>query len=93
MTHEWLALDVDPETLDLFEAEVNGEEVDWGGHPLDELIRVLLTNNERWVLVFEPDYDQFEDVFRMDPDQCVVTLKTSLKRTGPRSGFVAIPPS
>ena len=91
LTEQWVALDVNSEALDLIEAEINGEAVDWLGYSLDELIRLLLIRNDRWVLIFEPDYDRIDNVYRMQPEECISKLKAILERSGVREGFIALP--
>jgi hypothetical protein len=68
--------------------DVNGDDVNWSGYPCDEIIQFLLTQSDRWVLIFEPHYDQIDDVYRLSPEECITTLKSNLKRDGPRKGFI-----
>jgi hypothetical protein len=92
VTEHWVALDVDRQTLDLLAAEINGQQVvDWFGSTFDELIRRLLTQYDHWVLVFEPGYDQIDNVYRMKPEECISKLRANLKWPGPMEGFVALP--
>lgn len=44
--------------LDLMERDVNGEEIDWYGYRPNELLNSLLSRSDRWVLIFEPYFDQ-----------------------------------
>lgn len=58
-----LAILVHESALDLLESEVNGKDVDWGGRRLDHMIEQLLSQQEKWALVFEPHYDQMDSVY------------------------------
>jgi len=93
VTDQWVALDVDRETLDLLAAEINGQQVvDWLGLTFDDLLRLLLAEYDRWVVVFEPHYDQIDNIYRMKPEECIAKLRANLKWPGPMEGFVALPP-
>src|SRR4051812_6217223 len=43
----WIFLDVNGNGLDLWELEVNEREVDWSGHRLDNLLKLLLEQYEK----------------------------------------------
>lgn len=87
----WLGLDVRGNGLDLLEREVNGEQVNWMGRRLDDLLKAILIQQDRWGLIFEPNYDQLDNIYRLSIDDCVNKLKSNLRWTGKREGFIAIP--
>jgi hypothetical protein len=86
----WLVLDVAEETLNLFEYDVNGKEVDWGGSPLDKVLETLLSPQEKWAVVFEPHYDQMNSVYRLTVSECVQKLKANYSRSVQKEGFIAL---
>lgn len=86
----WAVLQIKGDGLDLLEMEVNGEEVDWFGRRLDDLLESLLKQHERWVLIFEPNYDQIDRVYELDVEECISKLKANLRRDAGREGFIAI---
>lgn len=86
----WKVLDVGDETLDLIERDVNGEEVDWYGYKAQELLTSLLDHSDKWALIFEPYYDQIDDIFRISARESVDKLESFLNRNKERKGFIAI---
>ena len=88
----WKGLDVAPDTLDLIEQEVNGEEVDWYGPKANDLFISLLDHSKKWVLIFEPYYDQIDYIFQIGAKESIDKLQTFLNRKNERKGFIAIPP-
>jgi hypothetical protein len=93
ISQDWKVLDVARETLDLIERDVNGEQVDWYGYNASDLLTLLLAHSDKWVLIFEPYYDQIDHVFRISAEECLDKLKFFLNRKNERKGFIAIPPS
>ena len=86
----WLVLDVNESALTLFQSEVNGYEVDWGGSPLDEILKTLLSRHEKWAVVFEPYSDQMDSVYRLTVDQCIQKLKANYLRNVQKEGFIVL---
>lgn len=87
---KWLVLDVNGEALDLLELEVNGKEVDWGNRPLDELLRLMLSQQQRWVLIVEPNYDQIDSVYDLTVDEALQKLKSNYLRESQKEGFIVL---
>ena len=88
----WEVLETDNETLDLMEQHFNGEDVDWYGCRPDELLISLLAQSEKWVLIFEPNFDQIDHILRLSPTDAVNKLKSVLNWQNERLGFIAISP-
>lgn len=93
LNQDWVALSIRGQGLDLLEKEVRGLEVDWGGRSLEELLRVLLSQYDRWVLIFELHCDQIDSLYRLSIPDCVEKLKQSLKWEARAEGFLVIPPA
>jgi hypothetical protein len=92
VTDNWIALSIRGKGLDLLQDEVNGSPVDWKGRSLEQLLRLLLSQSKRWVLVFELHCDQIDNVYRMNLDQCIERLRQNLLWDVKAEGFVVIPP-
>jgi hypothetical protein len=86
----WLVLDVNEDALDRLELEVNGQEVDWGTHPLDAVLDLVLSQQEKWVLVFQPHYDQIDSVSRLTVSESLQKLKTNYLRERTKEGFIIL---
>jgi hypothetical protein len=87
---EWLVLDVNGSALDLFELEVNGQEVDWDSRPLDAVLDRLLSQHNRWVLIFEPHYDQIDSVYRLTVSESLQKLRSNYLRAREKEGFIIL---
>lgn len=88
--NEWTCLAVEGEGFDLLELEVNGSEIDWEGKTLDSLLKLLLTPQTQWVIVFEWHCDQIDKVYSLYMDECMVKIKDNLKYEKPREGFIIL---
>jgi hypothetical protein len=86
----WVFLEVKGDGLDLLEREVNGEEVDWHGRRLDDLLALTLKSHRRWVLIFELQEDQIDHIYELSAEQCVSKFKANLRRDIRREGFIAV---
>jgi hypothetical protein len=87
----WVVLEPSDDTLDLFEREANGYEVDWSGYRVDDLLILLMNQHERWVLIFEPQYDQIDQTCRLEATTALQKLKLNLKADIQKEGFIALP--
>lgn len=87
---KWVVLDVNGEALDLLELEANEQEVDWDNRPLDELLRLLLGQQKRWVLILEPHYDQIDSVYQLTVDESLQKLKSNYLRESQKEGFIVL---
>lgn len=87
---QWLVLDVNDGALDLLEHEVNGKEVDWDSRHLDTVLRQILSQQEQWVLIFEPHYDQIDSVYSLTVSDCLEKLRSNYRRDGHKEGFICI---
>lgn len=86
----WLVLDVNEKALDMLEREVNGKEVDWDGWDIEAVLRQILSLQERWVLVFEPHYDQMDSVYHLPVTECLEKLKLNYRRDQQKEGFICV---
>lgn len=91
ITEDWVALSIRGRGLDLLQEEVNGSDVDWRGRDLEQLLRSLLLQCRRWVLVFELHCDQIDHVYRLDLQECLRILRQNLRWEASPEGFVVIP--
>ena len=86
----WIFLDISGDGLDLWESEVNEHEVDWSGHRLDNLLKLILEQHEKWVVIFELHYDQIDNTYALNADECIQKLESNLRWNSKREGFIAI---
>lgn len=92
VTENWIALSIRGKSLDLLQDEANGSDVDWNGRNLEQLLRLLLSQSRRWVLVFELHCDQIDNVYRMSVDEAIERLRQNLQWDTGSEGFIVIPP-
>jgi hypothetical protein len=83
---QWLQ--VAGEGLDLLELDVNEREVEWNGRRLCDLLRVILSQNNAWVLSFIWHYDRIDNTYRMNVDEAIEKLQSNLKWGTAREGFI-----
>ncbi len=57
---------------------------------LEIFLRLLLDNIEKWVVVFLLHYDQIDNVYQFNVDDCVSTLRKNLDQDeiSRREGFI-----
>ena len=87
---DWLVFDVADEGIELWGSELNQREVKWSGHRLDDLLRLILNQSERWVVIFELHFDQIDSVYALSPDECVEKLESNLRWIQSPEGFICI---
>ncbi|XXF78295.1 hypothetical protein P2318_00635 [Myxococcaceae bacterium GXIMD 01537] len=75
--------------LDLLAREVNGEEVDWEGHSLEDFLLEQLGHHARWALVYSLQCDQVDLTREVDASGLVVLLKEQLNWNRKPLGFAA----
>jgi hypothetical protein len=85
----WIFLDVKGDGLDLWESEVNGREVDWFGYRLDDLLKLILEQQGKWLVIFELNYDQIDNTYTLNADECIQKLESNLRLNYQREGFIA----
>jgi hypothetical protein len=84
---KWVALELTDETLDSWEAEVNGEKI---SRQLDEFLGHVLTQCGKWGVVFEMHFDPISGSHVLSVDECIYKLKNTLMRSSKREGFIAV---
>jgi len=89
VSDQWLWLQISSSSLELLEKELNGEPVDWSGRHLEDLLKLILSENKKWVLIFEPNYDEIDSAYNLDVVGCINKLKSNLKWGAKREGFIA----
>lgn len=87
---DWLCFDLNGEAFELWRLELQGDEVDWGDGRLDDLLRILLTGQDRWVMIVEPYHDQIDHTYRMNATGCIEKLKSALGKGIYEEGFIVI---
>lgn len=92
ITENWIALSIRGKGLDLLQEETNGSDIDWCGKSLVRILRLLLSQCKKWVLVFELHCDQIDHVYTLDVDDCLLHLRENLRQEANAEGFVVIPP-
>jgi hypothetical protein len=80
------------EPLDRFEAEASGDDVDWAGASLAELLSTLLPEDQDWVACLLMEADQIHEVYHGDAPFFLERLGRSLMRGGDRLGFCVFHP-
>jgi hypothetical protein len=88
---DWVVFEVEPQSLDLFERGVNGEDVYLSGQGLDAVLKLLLHKCEDWIVIFEPHYDQIDEILELGPDECIKKLESVLRRTSPADRIRGLP--
>ena len=86
----WLCFDLNGEAFELWGSELQGDEVDWDNGRLDDLLRILLTGQDKWVMIVEPYYDQIDHTYRLNAAGCIEKLKSALGRGIYEEGFIVI---
>jgi hypothetical protein len=82
------------DALDLLSAESNGEEVDWHGDPLPDLLRALLPDDAGWAFVFEWHCDQIDYVTTdLGVEALLERLRENLDWSRDRKGFISVHPA
>jgi hypothetical protein len=76
------------EALDLLEAEVNGYDVDWGGHSVTELLSTAIAKASGWALVFLWHWDEIAEVHEVGPSQAIQLVRNNLIYNSGRKGQV-----
>lgn len=84
---DWIWLKTSDNTLDNFESEVN-DETD-GEKPFEKFLRYLLVDIDKWCVVFLLQYDQIDNVYQLNLENCITELKNNLNRNKVKKGFVA----
>jgi hypothetical protein len=76
--------------LDLLESEVNGSEIDWEGKSFDDFIKLILTEQPQWVVIFEWHCDRIDSLYQQNVSECICQMKNNLKWENKREGFLVI---
>ncbi len=87
----WIGFDIQGECLDRLENEVNGEDVEWFGKSLEDILFAILTSQDRWVLIFEPSYDTIDNIYILEAVQCIQKLKEVLLWQNRTEGIIVLP--
>ncbi len=87
---EWVCFSVKGQVLDLLELEVNGSDIDWKERTLDSLFKLLLTPQNKWVVVFDWQCDQIDKIYNLNITDCISTLRNNLKYENSREDFIVL---
>jgi len=87
---KWLNFSVQGKGLDLLESEVNGSEIDWEGKSFDEFLKLILTEQPQWVVVFEWHCDRLDSLYEQNVNECISQIKNNLKWDNNREGFMVL---
>lgn len=86
---DWIWLKVSDNTLDKYESLINDEVKGNDEKSIEDFIRFLLTGIDKWVIVFLLQYDQIDNVYQLDVEDCIIKLKNNLSRNIVKEGFIA----
>lgn len=87
---KWICFSIKGKILDLLELEANGLLIDWDNKSLDSLFDLVLSSQSMWVVVFEWHCDTIDNVYKLSIDCCLSQLKSNLKHTDIREGFIVL---
>jgi hypothetical protein len=87
---QWVNFSVQGKGLDLLESEVNGEEIDWEGKSFDDFLKLILTEQAQWVVVFEWHCDRIDSLYEQNVSECISQIKNNLKWENNREGFLVL---
>jgi hypothetical protein len=83
---DWIWLKVSDEVLDDYEGWANneGEEI----KKLEDFLRLLLNDLEKWCVVFLLQYDQIDSIYQLNVEECLDKLKSNFSINTSKEGFV-----
>ncbi|MEZ2239169.1 hypothetical protein [Microcoleus sp.] len=87
---QWVNFSVQGKGLDLLESEVNGAEIDWEGKSFDDFLKLILTEQPQWVVVFEWHCDRLDSLYEQNVSECISQIKNNLKWENNREGFLVL---
>jgi len=87
---QWLNFLVQGTGLDLLESEVNGSEIDWEGKSFDDFLKMILTEQPQWVVIFEWHCDRIDSLYQQNVNECISQIKNNLKWDNNREGFLVL---
>ncbi len=87
---QWVNFSVQGKGLDLLESEVNGEEIGWEGKSFDDFLKLILTEQPQWVVVFEWHCDRIDSLYEQNVSECIGQIKNNLKWENNREGFLVL---
>ena len=87
---QWLNFSVQGQGLDLLESEVNGSEIDWEGQSFDDFLKLILTEQPQWVMIFEWHCDRINSLYQQNVSECIERIKNNLKWENNREGFLVL---
>jgi hypothetical protein len=87
---QWLNFSVQGKGLDWLESEVNGSEIDWEGKSFDEFLKLILTEQPQWVVIFEWHCDRIDSLYQQNVSECICQIKNNLKWDNNREGFFVL---
>ena len=87
----WIWLKVTDELLDRYDMSVKSNASESAGfaEEFENFLRRLLSNVDRWVIVFLLHYDQIDSIYQSDVNSLIVRLRNILSPDGTSEGFIA----
>ena len=85
-----LNFSVQGQGLDLLESEVNGSEIDWEGKSFDDFLKLILTEQPQWVVIFEWHCDRIDSLYQQNVFECISQIKNNLKWDNNKEGFLVL---
>jgi hypothetical protein len=87
---DFMSLTLEGNGLDMLELEVNERNVEWNGPTFDNFLKVLLSPQDRWAVIFEWHCDQIDNIYRLDVNACISKIRENLKWEVQREGFIIL---
>ena len=65
-------------------------EIDWEGKGFDEFLKVILTEQPQWVVIFEWHCDRIDSLYQQNVSECIDRIRNNLKWDNNREGFLVL---
>jgi hypothetical protein len=74
--------------LGVLRDEVSGYDVPQEEKRIDDLLRLILGSQKKWILEYIKDQDDIDNWYEMSVDECMYKIKSNLNRKNQKEGFV-----
>jgi len=88
ISENWDWLYVSDESLSKYSDWVNDEIIENAESSLEILLRKLVENTDKWVVIYLLHYDQIDWIHKGDFNKCIASLRNTLHRDKKNEGFL-----